>query len=43
MELSLSHTIHLFNIFRENDEKENCAVVLEEEVYKMFGTKSLYD
>ena len=23
MDLSLSHTLHLFNIFRENDEKEN--------------------
>ena len=43
MELSLSHTLHLFNIFREYDGKENCALVLEEEVYKMFGTKSLYD
>ena len=43
MELSLSHMLHLFNIFRENDEKENCAQVLEEEVYKMFGTKSLND
>ena len=43
MELSLSHTLHLFNIFRENDGKENCAQVLEEEVYKMFGTKSLND
>ena len=41
MELSLSHTLHLFNIFRENDGKESCAQVLEEEVYKMFGTKSL--
>ena len=40
MELSLSHTLHLFNIFRENDGKEKCAQVLEEEVYKMFGTKS---
>ena len=25
------------------DGKENCAQVLEEEVYKTFGTKSLYD
>ena len=33
--------LHLFNIFRENDGKEKCAQVLEEEVYKMFGTKSL--
>ena len=43
MELSLSHTLHLFNIFRENDGKENCAQVLEEEVYKMFGIKYLND
>ena len=43
MELSLPHMLHLFNIFHENDGKENCAQVLEEEVYKMFGTKSLND
>ena len=43
MELSLSHTLHLFNIFREYDGKENCAKVLEEECIKMFGTKSLND
>ena len=43
MELSLSHTLHLFNIFREYDGKENCTKVLEQEVYKMFGTKSLND
>ena len=43
MELSLSHTLHLFNIFHKYDEKENCAQVLEEEVYKMFDTKSLND
>ena len=42
MELSLSHTLHSFGIFRENDGKEKCAQVLEE-VYKMFGTKSLND
>ena len=41
MELSLSHTLHLFNIFCENDGMEKCAQVLEEEVYKMFDTKSL--
>ena len=28
MELSLSHTVHLFNIFREYDGKDNCAQVL---------------
>ena len=43
MELSLPHTLHLFKIFRENDGKENCAKVIEEEIYKMFGTKSLND
>ena len=35
--------LHLFNVFRENDGKENCAQVLEEEVNKMFGTKYLND
>ena len=39
MELSLSQTLHLFNIFREYDGKENCAQVIEEEIYRMF----LYD
>ena len=43
MELSLSHTLHLFDIFHENDGKENCAQVLEEEIYRMFDTKSLND
>ena len=43
MELSLPHTLHLFNIFHKYDEKENCAQVLEEEVNKMFGTKYLND
>ena len=43
MELSLPHTLHLFNIFREYDGKENCAKVLEEECIKMFGTKYLND
>ena len=43
MELSLPHTLHLFNIFREYDGKENCAQVLEEEIYRMFDTKSLND
>ena len=41
MELSLPHTLHLFNILRENDGKENCAQVLEEECIRMFGTISL--
>ena len=43
MELSLPHTLHLFNIFSENDGNENCAQLLEEECIKMFGTRSLND
>ena len=43
MELSLPHTLHLFNIFRENDGKENCAQLIEEEFYKKFDKKSLND
>ena len=35
--------LHLFHIFRENDGKENCAQVLEEECIKTFGTKYLND
>ena len=35
--------LHLFNIFRKNDGKENCAQVLEEECIKMFGNKYLND
>ena len=35
--------LHLFNVFRENAGSKNCAKVLEEEVNKMFGTKSLND
>ena len=36
MELRLHHIIHLYNVFRENDGKENCAQLIEEEFYKMF-------
>ena len=43
MELSLSHMLHLFNIFRENKDSDNFAKVLEEECNKMFGTQSLND
>ena len=35
--------LHLFNVFHENDGKDNCAQVLEEEVNKMFGTNYLND
>ena len=43
MELRLPHILHLFNVFRENDGKENYAQVLDEEVNKIPGTKSLND
>ena len=43
MELSLSHTLHLFNIFREYDGKENCAQVLEEELHRILGMKYVND
>ena len=43
MELSLSHTLRLFNIFHENDGKENCAQVLEEELHRMLGIKYVND
>ena len=43
MELRVPHMLHLFNVFRENDGKENCAQVLEEECIKIFGTKSWND
>ena len=43
MELSLSHTLHLFNIFREYDGKENCAQVLEEELHRILGIKYVND
>ena len=43
MELSLPYTLHLFNVFRENDGKENCAQVLERELHRMFGIKYVND
>ena len=43
MELNLSHTIRLFNIFHENKDSDNCAQLLQEECIRMFGTKSLND
>ena len=35
--------LHLFNVFHENKDSDNCAKVLEEECIKMFGTKYLND
>ena len=43
MELSLPHMLHLFNVFRENKDSDNCSQLLEEECIKMFGTKFLND
>ena len=43
MELRLRHMLHLFNVFRENDGKENCAHVLKEELHRMFGIKYVND
>ena len=35
--------LHLFNVFRENDGKVNCAQVLEEELHRMLGIKYVND
>ena len=43
MELRVPHMLHLFNVFRENKDSNNCAQVLEEECIRMFGTKYLND
>ena len=43
MELSLPHTLHLLNIFREYDGMENCAQILEEELHRMLGIKYVND
>ena len=43
MELRVPHMLHLFNVFRENDGKENCAQVLEEELHRMLGIKYVND
>ena len=39
----MPHMLHLFNVFRENKDFDNCAQVLEEECIRMFGTKYLND
>ena len=35
--------LHLFNVFRENDGKENCAQLKEQQFNKMFGIESRND
>ena len=41
--MRLPHIICLYHVFLENDGKENCAQLIEEEFNKMFGIKSLND
>ena len=43
MELRLHHIVHLYNVFHENDGKENCAQLIEEEFNKMFGINDEHD
>src|SRR3989337_2568650 len=43
MHLRLPHIMHLYNVFLENKDSENCAQLIEEEFNKMFGIKSLND
>ena len=43
MELRLHHIIHLHNVFRENNGKENCAQLIEEEFNIMFGINDEHD
>ena len=43
MELRVPHMLHIFNVFCENKDSDNCAKLLEEECIRMFGTKSLND
>ena len=42
MELRLHHII-LYNVFRENEGKENCAQLVEEEFNRMFGINDEHD
>ena len=35
--------LHLFNVFREYKDSDNCAKLLEEQCIKMFGTKYVND
>ena len=41
--MRLHHIIHLYNVFRENDGKENCAQLIEEEFNRMFGINDEHD
>src|SRR4051794_26816276 len=43
MELRVPHMLHLFNVFRENKDFDNCTQLLEEECIRMFVTKYVND
>ena len=43
MELRLHHIVHLYHVFLENDGKENCAQLIEEEFNRMFGINDEHD
>ena len=43
MDLRWSHIIHLYNVFHENDGKEICAQLIEEEFNRMFGINDEHD
>ena len=43
MELRLPHIIRIYHVFLENDGKENCAQLIEEEFNKMFGINDEHD
>ena len=43
MELRLHRIIHLYNVIRENDGKENCPQYIEEEFNRMFGLNDEHD
>ena len=43
MELRVPHMLHLFNIYHENKDSDNCAQVLEEECIRMFRMKYVND
>ena len=43
MDLRWALVVHLYNVFLENDGKENCAQLIEEEFNKMFGVNDEHD
>ena len=43
MELRLPRMLHLYDVFLENMDSDNCAQLLEEEFNKMFNVSHLND